>query len=362
MAHDLTVLSRVDEVYQNRRGLLGYNKFGRKPLLNTADGQAEVWVGPTVNYNHPPLGSTLYIMSDDDTDDQTILTQGLSEDWELQQAVAALDGQTPVEIPATLWNRVYRDMNPNGTETVGNISIASSNVATDGVPDDLTTVHAFIVAGQQGTQQTPFTIPVGFDGYVTDFNQSLNVSTGGNRVVNIVIEARAFGGIFREVFRGNLSTTGTSFAVGNNPFPVHIPEKTDISLLSATNLNGADVSISYTILLVPSGLVPTQTNVTLTQNSATEVLAARQYRESFSLQLQAPGWAWLKFGDTAAKNDGIRIGPWKVWNGARDFGEEFNAWKGSVSVYYEGGSFGKEHTHLPNQTTATLRVIEKAIP
>lgn len=341
MAHDLAVLNPIDKIYQNRRGLLGFNKFGRNPSVSTGAAQ-EVWVGPTPTYNFLASASTLYVSSSAAGDTEQLLVQGLNADWELQQTLVTLAGNAFVEVPATTWIRIYRMSNVNGNDLVGNIYLSSDNAGTAGVPTDTSKVHGFIVAGQQITQQTPFSIPDGFEGLAMDVSQSLGISGGGTRVIDLVIMNRPFGLQFREAFRTNLSSTGTTAYSPIIAYPIAIPPKTDISVTATSSLSGADIAISYTVALLPATLIPTQSNVALTQGAATEVLAARSYRESFSMQLQGPGYAWVKFGATAGKNDGIRIGPWRVLRGSQDFGEAFNAWNGSVSVFYEGGAFGKQ--------------------
>ena len=248
-AHAEGMFDSCDKLVARQTGAQCINKFGRNNDVNTDTDPEDVWVGPTDTYNWLASASTLYISSDDANDTEQMLVQGLNSDWELQQAVVTLSGLTFVELENVTWIRIHRMINANGDVLVGNIYLSSDNTDAggDGIPDTLTDVHAFILAGQQGTQQTAFSTPLDHECAVTDFNQSLNISTGASRVINLTIEVRAFGGVFREVFRGNLANVGTSFSTGANPYPMPIPPKSDIAIMAETTVNSADVAVSYTL-------------------------------------------------------------------------------------------------------------------
>lgn len=89
--------------------------------------------------------------------------------------------------------------------------------------------------------------------------------------------------------------------------------------------------------------VATEANVALTPGAATEIINALVGRKGFCFQLQGPGFAWIKLGGTAAKNDGIRIGSWETvalsldWDVGGPVGSAGSWYEGAISAFYEGG-------------------------
>lgn len=252
--HDMDVLGECDKFRapQNRSGVLCYRKFGHNPDVDTGTDPEEVWNGPTATYNWPPDDSTLRVSSDDADDTEELLIQGLDEDRHLTEELVTLDGLTFVEVPGT-WDRVYRATPTGSTELVGNVYIHTDDVDGDanGIPDTLSQTHGFIIAGQQGTEQTPFSTPADFDCAIVDVYPSATISVGGTRTMDVTVEMRELGGVFIEKTHMNLSTSSGVAPPPNWDFPIMLQPMTDISFLAVTDTDNAAIAVAYTIACVP---------------------------------------------------------------------------------------------------------------
>ena len=247
--HAEGVLTPCDKIRNVSRGAMCYTIFGHNPVIDTNTDPEEVWAGPTSRYNWPTAAGTWYISSSEAADDQLLLVQGLNADWEIQQVVGTLSGNTFVALPGT-WIRFWTSFNIDTTEVTGDIYISSDNTDAggDGIPDTLTTVHGFYSAGEQITEQTPWTSPIDHACHVVASAPSLASGVGVARVVDLYIRVRRVPtGILSTARHGSLSSAATSSENELLPFPTILPPKMDISVEAYTTANGADVSVSYTV-------------------------------------------------------------------------------------------------------------------
>ena len=225
-------------------------KFGRNPTI--ASGTKEViWDGSEPTYTYMATPSTLYVSSDDNTDTATIEIQGLDGDYRLFTTEVVLSGFTFVPLPG-LCLRVFRAKNVSGTALAGDVYISDDNTDAggNGIPDDLANMKAKIITGNEQTNMAIYTIPAGHTGYLTDWYISLLRLTGSSAVAaDFDIWRREEGGVFRSTQPIGLINTGAGDHHYTWPYPLELPEKTDIEVTCQPTA-GADASGGFTVLLI----------------------------------------------------------------------------------------------------------------
>ncbi len=123
----------------------------------------------------------------------TILIQGLDEDYNEIEETVVLNGQTQVATQLS-YLRAYRSyvtLAGSAGTSGGTIYIASSG-ATGGVPDG--TVYASLSLGNQ-TQIAAYTVPAGHTLYIDEVNFTAALSIANKRV-NASFHTREFGSMY----------------------------------------------------------------------------------------------------------------------------------------------------------------------
>jgi hypothetical protein len=137
----------------------GIRKYGWNLDIDTGSVPEDVWaLGGTKSFL---TGATALFVSSSDAGDttQTVIIQGLDQDGNQQQAEVSLNGQVQVAVPG-LWLDAERAYNPGTVAAyTGNLYIATAGALTGGVPDDLTTVLAYVPAATQQTMQCQHLVP-----------------------------------------------------------------------------------------------------------------------------------------------------------------------------------------------------------
>jgi hypothetical protein len=220
-------------------------KFGKSGELGTT--RETVWtVGGMETY--VSTNSIDSISSSSALDTEVILLEchtvtGTGEDQQFTFLVqeVQLNGQNRVALPTPV-ARVSRVYNNNGTELVGKVSVYENTTIVDGVPSDLTKVHAQIPAGFQQS----------FKAATTFSNEDYYILTGGfgsvtykqNAAVNFYLEFRTPGKVFREGAAVGANSAGGSWVVDLDPCVI-IPKNSDIRVTCQTDTQGAEVYASF---------------------------------------------------------------------------------------------------------------------
>lgn len=227
-------------------------KFGFNPDVDDVE---DVWdYGGDYNWIDTP--AALYVSSSDAADDQIIHLIGLDADWEPQNAIAILNGQSQVEVGSGLtWKRIHRAFNANSTETAGDIYIARSDTLTLGVPDTATKVHAMIHQAEQQTLMAIYTVPANKTLLTHHWHVTLE-GTGSAflnspRGVRIAIQYRVVNGVFRTHEKIGLVTSGSTNYHHDFKFPQPHNGKTDVRIRvqSTTAINAAVAGIFDGLLI-----------------------------------------------------------------------------------------------------------------
>ena len=246
--------SRIRVAIGAEPGVSVLQKFGFNPDV---DGVADVWdYGGAYNWIDTPVA--LYVSSSEAADDQIIHLIGLDANFEPQNAIATLNGQSQVEVGSGLtWKRVHRAFNVNSSETAGDVYIAQSDDLTLGVPDTASKVHAMIHQAEQQTLMAIYTVPANKTLLTHHWHVTLEGSgsafLNSPRGVRVAIQYRVENGVFRTHEKIGLITSGSSEYHRHFEYPQPHNGKTDVRIrVQSTTVDNAAVAGIFDGLLIES--------------------------------------------------------------------------------------------------------------
>jgi hypothetical protein len=239
------------EIAISRGHVEGYRllyKFGYNPDVN--GNEETVW---SEGGDYPWLDSavTMFVSSSSANDTSggtganTILIQGLDEDYNEIEETVVLNGQTQVATQFSYLrvHRSYVTLAGSAGTSGGTVAIASSG-ATGGVPDG--TVYASLALGNQ-TQIAAYTVPAGYTLYVDEINFTAALSIANKRV-NASFHAREFGS---NVFTTNfINVIQSSQLKQLFKYPQPFAEKTDLECRVSTNTSNNPIAASFQGVLI----------------------------------------------------------------------------------------------------------------
>lgn len=218
-------------------------KFGYNPDVN---GDEETVWEQGGDYPWPNSAVTMFVSSSSANDTNggtganTILIQGLDEDYNEIEETVVLNGQTQVATQL-YYLRVYRAFvtlaGSSGTSG-GTIYIAASG-ATSGVPTG--TIYANLSLGNQ-THIAAYTVPAGHTLYLDEINFTAALSTANKRV-NVSFHSRDYGSnVFRTRF---INVLQSSQLIQSFKYPQAYYEKTDVECRVSTNTTNNPIAASF---------------------------------------------------------------------------------------------------------------------
>ena len=223
-------------------------KFGYNPDVDAAE--ETVW---SQGGNYPWLDTavTMFVSSTSANDTSggtganTVLLQGLDEDYNEIEETVTLNGQTQVTTQLS-YLRVYRAFvtlaGSSGTSG-GTIYIGSSG-SNNGVPNG--TVYANLGLGNQ-TQIAAYTVPAGYTLYIDDINFTAAVSQT-NKNVTCSFVSREFGSnVFRTRF---INVLQSNQLITKFEYPIPYVEKTDLECRVSTNTSNTAIAASFQGVLI----------------------------------------------------------------------------------------------------------------
>ena len=223
-------------------------KFGYNPDVN---GEEETVWAQGGNMTYPTSAVTMFVSStsvndaNGGTGANSILIQGLDENYDEIEETVLLNGQTQVATQLA-YLRVYRafvTLAGTGGTSGGTIYIGSSG-ATGGVPN--TTVYANLSFGNQ-TQIAAYTVPAGYTLYLDDINFTAALSTA-NKTATCSFVSRTFGSnVFRTRF---INVLQSNQLITKFEYPQPFPEKTDLECRVSTNTTNNAIGASFQGVLV----------------------------------------------------------------------------------------------------------------
>lgn len=223
-------------------------KFGYNPDVN---GDEETVWAEGGDYPWLDNAVTMFVSSSSANDTSggtganTIIIQGLDEDYNEIEETVVLSGQTQIATQLS-YLRVYRSyvtLAGSAGTSGGTISIASSG-ATGGVPDG--TVYASLALGNQ-TQIAAYTVPAGYTLYLDEINFTSALSIANKRV-NASFHTRQFGS---NVFTTNfINVLQSSQLKQLFKYPQPFTEKTDLECRVSTNTSNNPIAASFQGVLI----------------------------------------------------------------------------------------------------------------
>jgi hypothetical protein len=237
-----------------------FHKFG----TNLAVGVTEetLW-SPGGNYTWLDVGTALEMTCTDNVNGvgQTLLVEGLDENFAQQTTTVVLAGQTPVPLDG-LWTVVHRVTQISAApDPVGDVYIATQAATyVAGVPQELNLIQVKVdyTNASQQSENAFVVVPAGHVGLVYDFEAGLQQATGTPRFVEVALE-------IQELAAGSTTTWAPRRRVDsvecstNNPqhaedlqFPLVFPQCTRIEMRGVASVESR-VRGDFTVLFVPDG-------------------------------------------------------------------------------------------------------------
>lgn len=182
---------------------------------------------------------------------RTVKFFGHDASWGLVDTTITLNGQTPVNFPAT-WTRVYRGISQtagSGGTNAGVIYVYTGD-ETAGVPDTATLIYSTIEVGDGQTLQGSYTIPAGYTGYLA-YLAATSFGTA-NPPIQIDVEARAGADQSDSLFviKDRFLLKGSNFVIDASVGLPDMAEMTDFMVSGTSSGVAGDVSVIFDIVLV----------------------------------------------------------------------------------------------------------------
>lgn len=223
-------------------------KFGYNPDVN---GDEETVWSQGGDFPYPTSAVTMFVSSTSANDANggtganSILIQGLDENYDEIEETVLLNGQTQVATQNS-YLRVYRAfVTLCGTGgTSGGIIYIGSSGATGGVPN--TTIYANLHLGNQ-TQIAAYTVPAGYTLYLDDINFTAALSQS-NKLATCSFRSRDYGSnVFRTRF---INVLQSNQLITKFEYPQEFYEKTDLECRVSTNTINNAIGASFQGVLV----------------------------------------------------------------------------------------------------------------
>ncbi len=242
-------------------GSIVINKFGFADNIDTGDfisDSVDIWSafknGGQQVYKYSTTADIDTISSSVVGDTQVLQITGLDTNFEWTVQIAILNGQTKVVLTTPLI-RIHRMQNVSPTDIAG-LAYCYVNGApiTAGVPDNASDVRAMINDGNNITEMTQFTTPVGFRSFLVNTFVNIGSATGGVvKQADVEFRFRAFGTSF--ILAGKSSVANDGNGNINTPLiiPPELPPKGDVVWrVSDVSANNTTINAGFTILMIPS--------------------------------------------------------------------------------------------------------------
>jgi len=229
--HDYLAIAQGDVNYYS-----SVQKFGANFDIGINSDPESIWsAGGLYPWASLDASETLFVISTDTDDTDTVLLEGLDENYLPLTESVQMTGQTAVAT-VNQFKRIYRMEYNHGTINEG--TVTARTVSGAGV------VVAQIDPTLAQTLMAVYTVPAGFTAYLTN----LDFSTNKGKDAQCRLYVREFGRSFRikhltEVYENSYRYDFT--------VPLRFPEKTDLDLIvHQVESAGTRVSCNFDLILV----------------------------------------------------------------------------------------------------------------
>ena len=237
----------LDVAMNKIAGLSVIDKYGRNSIITTSTDPEDIWEGGGIyNFSATNVNNIDTISSSDASDVGQLIKiegslnlgeQGTTTGWSLtngQNKVVIFPNQNLTGTPLQFWrvNRMENEADAGG-ELQGILNCYVDTAITGGVPNDITTIRAQIVNGNNQTLMAIYTIPPKQVGFL--YRGELGITFEGNagagtNFANFSYQSRRFEKIFKVKKFISLITIADSSYLDDRTFPDPIPGLTDIKL------------------------------------------------------------------------------------------------------------------------------------
>lgn len=220
------------------------NKFGRSEEVTTASRTVALLGAGESHETYLDSNAITLVSSDGTGDEQTIVVEGHtidgSGDFTFVTQAATLTGQDPVTLdtPLARCSRLYN----TGTEDfAGNIYVYEDETPTAGVPQTPEGVHLVVPLGKNQSFKAATTISKDDFYFITQLYASVNKKTSA--IVDVELEIRLKGSVFRQQFPISVATAGSNTAVIDFNPVIIVPRNADIRMTAIAN-TGSGIGVS----------------------------------------------------------------------------------------------------------------------
>ena len=237
------------EAAKGNKNISSIYLFGRNTDVDTGAEEylTDFWAG---SYDFPNTAETFFISSSSPADTSvTIAYRCIDENWNVDDGVITLNGQTSVEVPGGPKLRALIAFNGGSVDLAGDVYIYRATTVTAGVPDDLTQVVMHVDPVRQQSSAALYTVPAGHTAYIVDIAMTVNRNTTGGSA-DVALNTWAYNGVRRMRADLGLQTAGSSSFTKPFDYPIRITEKTDIFLSANVSSNNHDLAGGFQLLLI----------------------------------------------------------------------------------------------------------------
>ena len=213
-------------------------KWGQRASTDGSN-DTEIWTGPDAQESHV-AGNQIDSITSSALADAGLeyVVEGhtrsaLTGDLTFVSQTATLNGtdartRTALTTPLHRVNRLY---NNDSTDCVGTVQVFEDTALTGGVPDDTSKIHLQNRAGKNQSEKGATSLSSQDYWFITEIGGSVASKTG-NPIVDIDLETRAAGKVWRKQFEFTVASQGSStFSVPFDP-PIIVPPNADVRLLA----------------------------------------------------------------------------------------------------------------------------------
>jgi len=201
---------------------------------------ADLWDGPTEKYVFPATAQAMRVVSSSATDTsagigcQQLVIHYLDAAYAQKTEIVTMNGTTPVTTTATNILRI----NSAHAYAVGTNGVPTGNISVTNAAASVT--YAYVLAGFNVSRQAVYTIPAGFDGYLTQWACSSGSAAGG-KFTQITLRATTHDGVSLPGVFVIIDEVGTDDSGLVIPFVTHhhLPEMTDIKISAVSDAANA---------------------------------------------------------------------------------------------------------------------------
>jgi hypothetical protein len=201
-------------------------------------------------YSYPSSATVLGISSSSANDTaagtgaRTVSIYGLDGNYNEINETVTLNGQTAVNTVNSYLRVFHLAVLTAGSGGAASGTIyAGTGTVTSGVPAN---IYGTYTTGT-GATACIWTVPAGYTAFLNTYSSGYG-STTANAYGSVSVCVRPYGSVFDTILQGRTSN-GTALVV-SYPYPLAIPEKSDIEIRALSSTAGASITAEFQIIYI----------------------------------------------------------------------------------------------------------------